>query len=97
MPAFEQTRKTSEGAVQAPVTSSRRGDIGIALDPRKRADLEVRLGADFSQVRIHADSAAAMAAREIDEAAFTVGNAIVFGAGRLPLPRLRVSSSSPMS
>ncbi len=36
----------------------------------------------FSEVRIHVDSRAGIAARAIDAAAYTVGNDIVFGAGR---------------
>jgi hypothetical protein len=44
--------------------------------------MSARLGHDFSTVRVHADVAAASAARRLDAAAFTVGEHVVFGAGR---------------
>jgi hypothetical protein len=40
------------------------------------------LGRDFSDVRVHADGKAAASARAVDAHAYTVGNHIVFGAGR---------------
>jgi outer membrane protein OmpA-like peptidoglycan-associated protein len=47
-----------------------------------RGDMEQRFGHDFSKVRVHADVAAAETARAVNAAAYTVGNSIVFGAGR---------------
>ena len=55
---------------------------GQALSPDARAYFEPRLGHDFSRVRIHTERAAAEAARAVGAVAFTVGNDIVFGAGR---------------
>ncbi|WP_052808745.1 DUF4157 domain-containing protein [Streptomyces cyaneogriseus] len=53
---------------------------GRPLDEATRTDMETRLGADFSDVRIHDDSAAAASAAEIDARAYTSGNHVVIGA-----------------
>ncbi|MFD8086969.1 DUF4157 domain-containing protein [Kitasatospora sp. NPDC059722] len=55
---------------------------GVPLDPGARAVLEPRFGRDFSQVRVHADAAAGASARAVGARAYTVGQDIVFGAGR---------------
>jgi len=47
-----------------------------------RERLESRFGSDFSHVRIHADAHAAASAHALKAQAYTVGNHIVFGAGR---------------
>ena len=44
--------------------------------------MERRFGADFSGVRIHADSAAARSARDVNAHAYTVGRHIAFASGR---------------
>jgi Domain of unknown function (DUF4157) len=54
---------------------------GQLLPPDVRADVEARLGADFSDVRIHTDKRAAASAEAVGAAAYTVGNDIVFGTG----------------
>ncbi|MDB5970549.1 MAG: hypothetical protein JWQ90_2999 [Hydrocarboniphaga sp.] len=54
---------------------------GAPLERGLRMDMERRLGHDFSHVRVHADSAGADSARQIDAQAYTVGNHIVFGTG----------------
>ncbi|MFD8757186.1 DUF4157 domain-containing protein [Kitasatospora sp. NPDC059577] len=46
-----------------------------------RAEMEARLGADFSGVRIHDDSAAARSAAEISARAYTSGEHVVLGRG----------------
>jgi hypothetical protein len=56
-------------------------DGGQALDPTTRAEMESRLGDDFSSVRVHTGSTAAGSAAAVQARAFTVGNEIVFGAG----------------
>ena len=56
---------------------------GQPLDASTRALFEPRFGHDFSQVRVHSDAAAEQSARELKAHAYTVGNNIVFGAGRL--------------
>lgn len=54
---------------------------GRPLDDGTRADMESRLGADFSDVRIHTGSAARASASEIGARAYTSGNHIVLGDG----------------
>ena len=44
--------------------------------------MEPRFGYDFSQVRVHSDAAAAKSARDVNAHAYTVGQDVVFGAGR---------------
>jgi hypothetical protein len=44
--------------------------------------MESRFGHDFSRVRIHADAQAAESARAVNGQAYTVGNDVVFDAGR---------------
>jgi hypothetical protein len=54
---------------------------GQPLSPRVRADMANRLGADFSDVRVHTDAAAARSAEAIGARAYTVGSEVVFGHG----------------
>ncbi|WP_406458041.1 DUF4157 domain-containing protein [Streptomyces sp. NBC_00876] len=51
---------------------------GAPLDADTRADLEGRMGADFSDVRVHNDSAAHESAKGVGAHAYTVGNNVVF-------------------
>jgi len=55
---------------------------GESLDRETRGFFEPRFGFDFSQVRVHADSAAAASARAMDAQAYTVGHHIAFDAGK---------------
>jgi hypothetical protein len=55
---------------------------GQPLDTNTAAFFGSRFGFDFSRVRVHTDDEAAKSARELSAAAFTVGQNIVFGAGR---------------
>ena len=55
---------------------------GRPLDARTRRSMEARFGYDFSSVRVHDDARAAATAAEIDAAAFTVGDDVVFASGR---------------
>jgi hypothetical protein len=55
---------------------------GQPLEAATRAFMEPRFGHDFSQVRIHADAAAAESAWAVDAPAYAAGRHIVFGAGR---------------
>jgi len=57
------------------------GGGGQPLGRRIRTEMEARLGEDFSSVRIHTDQAAAKSAAGIHARAYTVGDAVVFGAG----------------
>ena len=52
---------------------------GSPLEPELRQNMEQRFGYDFSQVRVHSDSAAEESAREVNALAYTVGRDIVFG------------------
>lgn len=54
---------------------------GEPLPEDVRLDMEKRLGADFSDVGIHRDSAAAELCQEIQARAFTVGRDIFFASG----------------
>lgn len=54
---------------------------GSPLDDGTRADMESRLGADFSDVRVHNDSAARASAAEVGARAYTSGNHVVIGDG----------------
>ncbi|CAM5239431.1 eCIS core domain-containing protein [Streptomyces narbonensis] len=54
---------------------------GRALDESTRTDMEARLGADFSDVRVHDDSAAKASAAEVGARAYTSGSHVVIGAG----------------
>jgi hypothetical protein len=58
------------------------GSPGQPLDAGARAFMEARLGYGFGQVRIHADARAEESARAVGALAYTVGDDIVFGAGR---------------
>lgn len=51
---------------------------GTPLDTDTRTDMESRMGADFSDVRVHHDSAAHESAKGVGAHAYTVGNNVVF-------------------
>jgi hypothetical protein len=55
---------------------------GEPLSPAIRARFEPAFGRDFNQVRVHADTASARSAHDLNAAAYTVGNDIVFSRGR---------------
>ncbi|MCX5211088.1 DUF4157 domain-containing protein [Kitasatospora sp. NBC_00240] len=57
------------------------GTPGQALAAPRRQEMESRLGADFSDVRVHTDSAARASAAEVGARAYTSGNHIVIGDG----------------
>jgi hypothetical protein len=54
---------------------------GQPLAKATRDFFEPRLGADLSGVRVRTDAAAAASARDVNAAAYTVGQDLVFGAG----------------
>lgn len=54
---------------------------GRPMDGATRADMEARLGADFSDVRVHSGSAARASAAEVGARAYTSGSHVVLGAG----------------
>ena len=51
---------------------------GRPLDEPVRQDMQARLGADFSDVRVHADDAAHRSAQAVGAHAYTVGSNVVF-------------------
>jgi hypothetical protein len=55
---------------------------GQPLEMATRAFMERRFGADFSNVRVHADSQAAESAGAVNAHAYAAGNHIVFGSGK---------------
>jgi hypothetical protein len=71
-------RRRGSAAVAAPTELGR----GTRLDPAVRAGFERAFGFDFANVRIYADDAAAQSAHEVGASAYTVGEHVVFGAGR---------------
>lgn len=55
---------------------------GSPLPDELRAEMEDRLGGDFSSVRVHHDAAASESARAVDAHAYTVGEDVVFRSDR---------------
>lgn len=51
---------------------------GRPLEPDVRGEMESRLGADFADVRVHDDAAAAESASAVNAHAYTVGSNVVF-------------------
>jgi Domain of unknown function (DUF4157) len=81
-------QRSSDGSLQAggniesQLSSSKGG--GSALPDEVRSFMESRFGADFSQVRVHTDSAAIQMNQNLNAQAFTHGSDIYFGAGKSP-------------
>ncbi|MGW5334604.1 eCIS core domain-containing protein [Streptomyces bauhiniae] len=73
------------GSAHAPVQRSSVHDVlrgaGRPLDRSTRADMESRLEADFSDVRVHDDRSAKDSASEIGARAYTSGSHVVLGEG----------------
>lgn len=61
---------------------------GRPLDEPLRAEMESRMGADFSDVRVHTDVAAQRSAAELGARAYTSGTHVVFGRGGTDKPTL---------
>jgi len=55
---------------------------GAPLDNGTRGFMESRLGADFSDVRVHTDATASESARSVQAHAYTVGSDVVFQSGK---------------
>jgi len=55
---------------------------GSPLDRDTRGFMESRLGADFSDVRVHTDATASESARSVQAHAYTVGDDVVFQSGK---------------
>jgi hypothetical protein len=65
-----------------PIVDEVLNSSGRALEANTRAFIGARFAHDFSAVRVHTDAKAAASARAVHANAYTVGNDIVFGAGR---------------
>lgn len=76
--------RTAVGGVPVPPTVHEAlRSPGRPLDPEVRALMEPHFGYDFSQVRLHSGTAAAESARALNAHAYTLGQDIVFGSGKL--------------
>ncbi|PJE95294.1 hypothetical protein CUT44_23595 [Streptomyces carminius] len=76
----QEHRHGAECGHQPPVQRSTVEEVlrspGAPLEPAKRAEMETRLGADFSAVRIHTDAVAQRSTAELRASAWTSGNDI---------------------
>lgn len=70
-----------EEAQSSPVREVVGSGGGSPLDPAARSFLEDRMGADFSDVRVHTGQEADESARSISAQAYTVGSNVVFRSG----------------
>lgn len=75
------TKGTETSTVPSPAQEVLRSP-GMPLDPFTRNFMELRFGYDFSRVRVHKDGGAAQSTRQLNAAAYTVGDDMVFGAGQ---------------
>lgn len=77
------TGQENDGMNTAPPSVERvLASSGRPLESALRQDMEGRFGYDFSQVRVHTGGVAEQSARDVNAHAYTVGNNVVFGAGR---------------
>ena len=77
------TGQPSAAAGTAPASVDRvLASPGVPLATPLRREMEQRFGRDFSQVRIHADTEAARATRDVRARAWTIGRHIAFGPDR---------------
>ena len=72
----------ARGRPAPPSVAHTLGGHGTQLSPELRLPFERHFGHDFSRVRVHTGSAAALSARDVDARAYTVGDHIVFGAAQ---------------
>ncbi|WP_052489284.1 DUF4157 domain-containing protein, partial [Streptomyces sp. 150FB] len=77
-PAPDEDQMESGGTPRSPVHDVVSSSGGRPLDTDTRSDMESRMGADFSDVRVHTDSAAHESAKGVGAHAYTVGNHVVF-------------------
>ena len=72
----------SAPAVAPPVVGAVLRSTGAPLDHSARQTMESHFGFDFGAVRVHTGELAAASARAVNAFAYTVGNDVVFDAGR---------------
>lgn len=75
---LQREREDDEAPPRSSVHDVVAGDGGEPLDAGTRSDMEARLGADFTDVRVHTGTTADASATEVGARAYTVGNHIVF-------------------
>lgn len=82
-PSEREARTLAEalGELPGPVRAAAANLSGERLEPTSRTAFELRLGFDFSRVRLHADDRAARTAHELGAAAFASGADIGFASG----------------
>jgi hypothetical protein len=78
--AAENGSNKSGSNIESQLSNSQGG--GSPLPDNVRGFMEPRFGADFSQVRVHTDSAAVQMNKELGAQAFTHGNDIYFNSGK---------------
>ena len=78
---YDGQRSDRTAGVRASIDGVLNG-AGSPLDPALRRDMERRFGHDFSRVRVFAGAAAERSATAVNAQAYTLGNRIVFSAGR---------------
>ncbi len=76
-----QLRPLDAPAVQRSSVQSVLATSGRPLDAQLRTEMEARLGADFSTVRVHDGAAAQRSAADVGARAYTSGEHIVIGQG----------------
>lgn len=70
----------ADPSIESRLASQKGG--GSPLSDEVRSFMEPRIGADFSQVRVHTDGEAVQMNQELNAQAFTHGSDIYFGAGK---------------
>jgi Domain of unknown function (DUF4157) len=80
--AREAAQRDEEGEASSPVLDVVGKGGGQPLAPTLRREMEGRLGADFGDVRVHADSQATQSAEAVNAHAYTVGRDVVFRSDR---------------
>lgn len=78
----KESNESSGGRITPPIVNDVLQSPGQSLDPGTRRFMEAGFGYDFGNVRVHQDSRADASARSVSAHAYTVGEDIVFGAGR---------------
>ena len=79
-----QTKSDNDGVEISPDLENRIGQMqgqGQALPDSERSFFEKRMGADFSEVRVHTNGEAAQTAQDLQARAYTVGSDIAFNQG----------------
>lgn len=80
MPKRESEAASSTSSLAVPIHIPRGGSY--PLEPGVRTFMEKRFGHDFSQVRVHTDTASIKSARKLKAHAYTVGRDIYFNRGQ---------------